>query len=135
MAGTGAGDEIIQTLRGLKKIARLHVDQWEAAERIIDWSKTKNSMPHAIPVPALAAELIEGIKPNEYGWFFPSAVDPSRPVSGPLRNPPPNSSAASSSSTLSPALARVTAPVSPLGPDPTTTASNPSARDLKVTAG
>jgi integrase len=38
-------------------IARLHVDQWDAAE------------------------LIESIKPNEYGWFFPSATDPSKPVS------------------------------------------------------
>lgn len=28
----------------------------------------------------LAAELIESIVPNEYGWFFPSAKDPSVPV-------------------------------------------------------
>jgi hypothetical protein len=32
-------------------------------------------------VPALAAEFIESIKPNKFGWFFPSAKDPSRPVS------------------------------------------------------
>jgi integrase len=72
---------LMLTGQRVEEIARLHIDQWDAGERIIDWSKTKNSMPHAIPVPALAAELIEGIKPNEYGWFFPSAVDPSRPVS------------------------------------------------------
>lgn len=29
----------------------------------------------------LYAELIESIKPNKYGWFFPSAKDPSKPVS------------------------------------------------------
>jgi integrase len=34
-----------------------------------------------IPVPSLAADLIESIKPNEHGWFFPSAMDPSKPVS------------------------------------------------------
>src|SRR5277367_6846362 len=56
-----------------------------------------------------------------------SWVNPSRPVSGPLRSPPPNSSAASRSSTLSPASASRTAPTSPFGPEPTTTASNPSA--------
>jgi len=61
-----------------EEIACLHVDHWDAAERIIDWSKTKNSMPHAIPIPSLAAELIESIKPNAYGWFFPSAKDPRR---------------------------------------------------------
>lgn len=29
----------------------------------------------------LAAELIESIKPNEFGWYFPSTKDPSKPVS------------------------------------------------------
>jgi hypothetical protein len=56
----------------VEEIARLHVDQWDATGRIIDWSKTKNYQPHAVPVPSLAAELIESIKPNEFGWFFPS---------------------------------------------------------------
>jgi integrase len=65
----------------VEEIARLHVDQWDAKERIIDWSKTKNDQPHAVPVPLLAAGLIESIKPNEYGWFFPSAKDPKKPVS------------------------------------------------------
>ena len=72
---------LMLTGQRVEEIARLHVDQWDAKERIIDWSKTKNGKPHAIPVPALAAELIESIKPNEYGWFFPSAADASRPVS------------------------------------------------------
>jgi integrase len=64
----------------VEEIARLHIDQWDAKERIIDWSRTKNGKPHAIPVPELAAELIQSIKPNEHGWFFPSAMDPTRPV-------------------------------------------------------
>jgi integrase len=50
-------------------------------ERIIDWAKTKNGKPHAIPVPEIAAELIESIKPNAHGWFFPSAMDVTKPVS------------------------------------------------------
>jgi integrase len=45
----------------VEEIARLHVQQWGAKERIIDWSKTKNGNPHAIPVPPLAADLIESI--------------------------------------------------------------------------
>jgi integrase len=72
---------LMLTGQRVEEIARLHVDQWDAAERIIDWSKTKNGKPHAIPIPSLAAELIESIKPNEKGWFFPSATDPTRPVS------------------------------------------------------
>nr|WP_287901623.1 site-specific integrase [Brevundimonas sp.] len=72
---------IMLTGQRVEEIARLHVDQWDARERIIDWTKTKNLQPHAVPVPSLAAELIESITPNEYGWFFPSAKDPSKPVS------------------------------------------------------
>ena len=72
---------LMLTGQRVEEIARFHVDQWDAKERIIDWSKTKNLQPHAVPVPSLAAELIESIKPNEYGWFFPSATDQSKPVS------------------------------------------------------
>ena len=50
---------LMLTGQRVEEIARLHVDQWDAKERIIDWSKTKNGMPHAIPVPEIAAELIE----------------------------------------------------------------------------
>ncbi|MFZ5681595.1 MAG: tyrosine-type recombinase/integrase [Pseudomonadota bacterium] len=72
---------LMLTGQRVEEIARLHEDNWDAMEHIIDWSKTKNNTPHAIPVPPLAAELIKSIKPNKYGWFFPSAKDPSRPVS------------------------------------------------------
>lgn len=72
---------LMLTGQRVEEIARLHVDNWDSAEKIIDWSKTKNGSPHAIPVPPIAAELIESIKPNEHGWFFPSAMDPKRPVS------------------------------------------------------
>ena len=64
----------------VEEIAALHVHQWDAKERIIDWSKTKNGKPHTIPVPPVAAELIASIVPNEFGWFFPSAKDPTKPV-------------------------------------------------------
>jgi integrase len=72
---------LMLTGQRVEEIASLHVDQWDAKERIIDWSKTKNGKPHAIPVPPIAAELIESIVPNKFGWFFPSAKDPSQPVS------------------------------------------------------
>ncbi len=62
---------LMLTGQRVEEIARLHVDQWDAKERIIDWSKTKNGKPHAIPVPEIAVELIETIKPNANGWFFP----------------------------------------------------------------
>jgi integrase len=71
---------LMLTGQRVEEIAQLHVDQWDADERVIGWSKTKNGKPHAIPVPPLAADLIQSIVPNQHGWFFPSAKDPSRPV-------------------------------------------------------
>jgi integrase len=71
---------LMLTGQRVEEIARLHVDQWDAKERIIDWSKTKNGRPHAIPLPDLAVDLLGSIIPNKFGWFFPSAKDPSRPV-------------------------------------------------------
>ena len=72
---------LMLTGQRVEEIARLHVDQWDAVEHIIDWSTTKNLTPHAVPVPSLAAELIQSITPNEHGWYFPSQKDPSKPVS------------------------------------------------------
>jgi integrase len=72
---------LMLTGQRVEEIAALHVDQWDAKERIIDWSKTKNGKPHAIPVPATAADLITSIISNKHGWFFPSATDPWKPVS------------------------------------------------------
>jgi integrase len=72
---------LMLTGQRVEEIARLHEEQWDRREKIIDWSKTKNGKPHAIPVPSIAAELIESIVPNKHGWFFPSAMDPTKSVS------------------------------------------------------
>jgi integrase len=72
---------LMLTGQRVEEIAKLHTDLWDAKERIIDWSKTKNGKHHSIPVPLIAVELIESIIPNHFGWFFPSAIDPSKPVS------------------------------------------------------
>lgn len=71
---------LMLTGQRVAEIASLHETQWNSAERIIDWSKTKNNTPHAIPVPGLAADLLDSVTPNEFGWFFPSARNPTQPV-------------------------------------------------------
>jgi len=72
---------LMLTGQRVEEIACLHQDQWDARQRIVDWSTTKNRKPHAIPMPEIAAELIDSIIPNKHGWLFPSAKDPERPVS------------------------------------------------------
>jgi len=71
---------LMLTGQRVEEIATLHETQYDRAEKLIDWSTTKNRKPHTIPLPGLAIELLESITPNEHGWFFPSAMDPMRPV-------------------------------------------------------
>ncbi len=67
---------LMLTGQRVQEIATLHVDNYDREEGIIDWAKTKNGRPHAIPLPSLAIELLDSIEPNEYGWFFPGDKDP-----------------------------------------------------------
>lgn len=72
---------LMLTGQRVEEIARLHVDQFDVQEKILDWSTTKNGRSHAIPLPEIAFNLLRSIIPNKYGWFFPSATDSSKPVS------------------------------------------------------
>src|SRR5690606_20982042 len=71
---------LMLTGQRVEEIATLHADQYDKGERMLDWSRTKNGKPHSIPLPDIAVDLLESIKPNEHGWFFPSMMDPSKPV-------------------------------------------------------
>lgn len=71
---------LMLTGQRVQEIAALHADQWCPEERMIDWSQTKNGIPHAIPVPDLAAEILDNLEPSRHGWLFPSQKDPSRSV-------------------------------------------------------
>ena len=71
---------LMLTGQRVQEICTLHKDQYDAAEGVIDWAKTKNGRPHAIPLPSLAKELLDSITPNEHGWFFPGQKDPTTSV-------------------------------------------------------
>jgi hypothetical protein len=54
-------------LTGVEEIARLHVDQCDSKERIIDWSKTKNGKTtalHALVLVLGQSELQTGLGPR-----------------------------------------------------------------------
>lgn len=71
---------LMLTGQRVQEICTLHADQYVKEEGMIDWSKTKNGKPHAIPLPSLAVELLDSLVPNEHGWFFPGVKDPSKSV-------------------------------------------------------
>jgi len=49
---------------------------YDRREKIVDWSKTKNDMPHAIPLPPQAVAALERMVPGPTGLFFPSKKNP-----------------------------------------------------------
>lgn len=55
----------------VKEIVRITAASYDAAEQILDWSKTKNGHPHSIPLPAQAIEVMRCLRPNRHGLFFP----------------------------------------------------------------
>src|SRR3546814_13913505 len=67
---------IMLTGQRVEEIARFHIDQWDAGERIIDWSKTKNMQPHAVQVPSLAARSEERRVGKECGCTVSVRLSP-----------------------------------------------------------
>lgn len=72
---------LMLTGQRVEEICTLHVDQYIREEGMIDWSRTKNGSPHAIPLPKMAIDLLDSIKPSAAGYFFPGDKDPTIPVS------------------------------------------------------
>lgn len=64
----------------VEEICQLRADQYNSEEKLLTWTATKNGRPHTIPLPPLAVDLIESIKPNKHGLYFPSMKYPSKPL-------------------------------------------------------
>lgn len=58
------------------EVLAITADSYDRAEGIVDWSKTKNGMPHAIPLPPQAIEVLARMKPNRFGLYFPHRFKP-----------------------------------------------------------
>jgi integrase len=62
----------------VQEILQLTESHYERPERLLSWKKTKNGLPHSLPLPDIAAELLDSLVTNEFGFFFPHRVDPAR---------------------------------------------------------
>lgn len=71
---------IICTGQRVSEILRMTDAMWSAVEKTIDWDKTKNGMPHNVPVPDLGVAILNGLTPNKHGLYFPNEADATRPT-------------------------------------------------------
>jgi integrase len=54
------------------QIRAIHASQWDSADQILEWSaeRMKSAKPHAIPVCAMAAAVLDSLKPDADGWLL-----------------------------------------------------------------
>ena len=69
---------IMLTGQRVEEILRLRDEDYNRAESLIGWPFTKNGRPHLIPLPELAAGVLNDVTPSEGGWFFPHRYKPDR---------------------------------------------------------
>jgi len=67
---------IMATGQRVTEILRVAIDHYDKREKIVDWSKTKNGMPHAIPLPQIAADELNRMWAGPTGLLFPSKKNP-----------------------------------------------------------
>jgi integrase len=67
---------IMVTGQRVQEITRLRDTQYDRREKMLEWSKTKNGRPHAIPLPSQALTLLNCVTPNRRGVFFPHRDKP-----------------------------------------------------------
>jgi integrase len=60
----------------LTEILCISDSSYDRAETMVDWSKTKNGLPHAIPLPKQAKAVLDGLIPNRHGLYFPHGDRP-----------------------------------------------------------
>ena len=63
-----------------EEILRITASTYESSRALIFWERTKNGLPHSIPLPHQATKIIDGLHYNAHGLFFACATDPTRPA-------------------------------------------------------
>jgi integrase len=75
-----AGRLIMATGQRVSEILCLTKSHYNAAESMLDWSKTKNGQPHTIPLPDAAIKILSALIPDKCGYYFPANRIASRPA-------------------------------------------------------
>ena len=69
---------IAATGQRITEVLMLREQDYDKKERTLYWSVTKNGRPHSIPIPEIAAEILDGLTPSAGGWYFPHRFNPHR---------------------------------------------------------
>jgi hypothetical protein len=76
----------IATGQRSEEVLRITTASYERGKAMLHWETTKNGMPHSIPLPRQAVEVLDAMFPNRHGFYFPHQFDAKQPCqSGSVR--------------------------------------------------
>lgn len=70
---------LLLTGQRVEMISEARVSQFDGTH--LSWDRTKNGLPHVLPLPAQAVELLQVRAATNYEWLFPSAFNPAKHIS------------------------------------------------------
>ena len=70
---------IMATGQRVEEILRVSESVYERPRAMLAWEKTKNGLPHCVPLPHQAVAILDTLIPNKHGLFFPHQRDPAKP--------------------------------------------------------
>jgi integrase len=76
-----AAQLLLVTGQRVQEILRISDRVFDPAAQMLFWDKTKNKLPHAIPLSLRAVSIMEALSPNEHGLYFPNSAKPEAPAS------------------------------------------------------
>jgi integrase len=73
---------MLATGQRTEEILRIgHESRYTAQQRMLSWDRTKNGLPHSIPLPTQAVGILDGLTTNEHGLYFPNQRHRAKPAS------------------------------------------------------
>jgi integrase len=61
-----------------EEILRISDSGYDRQKSMVTWERTKNGMSHNIPLPYQATAILDRLRVNSHGWFFPRQTDPTQ---------------------------------------------------------
>jgi integrase len=60
---------MMATGQRVREILCLTDAHYDRQEYLLNWKKTKNGLPHSLPLPEIAIEILDDLVPNDGGYF------------------------------------------------------------------
>jgi integrase len=71
---------LLATGQRVEEILRITDKVFDPDMRMLKWDKTKNTLPHAIPISPRAVSILLGLTTNRHGLYFPHLNRPTEPA-------------------------------------------------------